>query len=371
MTDPEEPRDLVRSLDTISDVLGGLSAEPVETVDVFYDALCEAICRLTSIRRAVIFLWDGARRTVRVAGSHEVDISVFADDFMNVDLLPAARQALEADTVVESTDHPDVSERYGALVDGRTLIVTPMVAGVRWIGVVIGDRLPDAGALTDSERHLLWSLGKTAALAATARSATRQAMRARELEARIDLAREIHERVVQRLFGVSLALSGDGELDAETRERCRVELQGALQDLRGAVQRPLGRRSPPTDARLVDELRRLEREHARLGLRLVSGDAEQVPAHLEPLVQSVLVEAIRNVQKHAEPTAVDVSVARADRTLVMKITNDGALARPGRPERPGMGLRLAGLEALQYGGLLEFGPEPEGRWQVRLAVPDG
>ncbi len=368
MNADEEPRDLVRSLDTISDVLGGLSAEPAETVDVFYDALCEAICGLTSVRRAVIFLWDGARRTVRAAGSYEVDITVFADDFMNVDLLPAARLALETDEVVQSDDHPVVSERYGTLVSNRTLIVTPMVAGVRWIGVVIGDRMPDAAPLNDAERHLLWSLGKTAALAATARSATRQAMRARELEGRIDLAREIHERVVQRLFGVSMALSGDGELDAQTRERCSEELQGALHDLRDAVQRPLGRRSPPTNATLVDELRRLEREHAALGLRLVAGDASQVPSHLEPLVQSVLVEAIRNVQKHAQPTAVDVSVTRAERTLVLEITNDGALERSGRS---GMGLRLAGLEALQYGGLLEFGPEPEGRWQVRLAVPDG
>lgn len=364
-----EPRDLVRSLDTISDVLGGLSAEPSETVDVFYDALCQAICGLTSIRRAVIFLWDGARRTVRAAGSYEVDIGVFADDFINVDLLPAARHALELDEVVQSDDHPDVSERYGALVNNRALVVTPMVAGGRWVGVVIGDRLPDAAPLTDPELHLLWSLGKTAALAATARTATRQAMRARELEGRIDLAREIHERVVQRLFGVSLALSGGVELDAQAQARCADELQAALHDLRDAVQRPLGRRSPPTASTLADELRRLRHEHTALGLRLVSGDAGQVPAHLEPLAQSVLIEAIRNVQKHADATSIDVSIARSNGTLVVEVLNDGA--HPRSAGRSGMGLRLAALEALQHGGLLEFGPEPVGRWQVRLAVPDG
>ena len=91
-----------------------------------------------------------------------------------------------------------------------------------------------------------------------------------------------------------------------------MELQGALQDLRGAVQRPLGRRSPPTDARRSStSCARLEREHAQLGLRLVSGDAAQVPAHLEPLVQSVLVEAIRNVQKHAAADRASTSRSRA------------------------------------------------------------
>ena len=88
-------------------------------------------------------------------------------------------------------------------------------------------------------------------------------------------------------------------------------------------------------------------------------------------MQSVLVEAIRNVQKHARADGRRRLGRRGPtRTLVLEITNDGALERSGAG-RPGMGLRLAGLEALQYGGLLEFGPEPEGRWQVRLAVPDG
>ena len=34
-----------------------------------------------------------------------------------------------------------------------------------------------------------------------------------------------------------------------------------------------------------------------------------------------------------------------------------------------MGLRLAGFEALQAGGLLEFGAREHDRWQVRLVVP--
>ncbi|CAB4920658.1 unannotated protein [freshwater metagenome] len=359
--------ELVWALDRIANVLGGLPTESGGGADRFYDALGGAICSLTSIRRAVVFLWDEARRTVRVAGRHEIDVSVFDDDFVNLDLLPAARRALEGDQVVESTDHPVVAERYGDIVSNRALTVIPMVAGASWVGVVIGDRPTDAGPLSEAESRLLWSLGKTAALAATARSATRQAMRARELEARIDLAREIHERVVQRLFGVSLALSSEVELDAETRERCRTELQAALHELRDAVQKPLARSSRQTGARLVDELRRLSREHAALGLRLAGGDPADVPEHLEPLVQSVLVEAIRNVQKHAEPTVVDVTVARSDGMLVLEIANDGAVGRSGSS---GMGLRLAAVEALQYGGLLEFGPDGEGRWKVRLAVPD-
>ena len=34
-----------------------------------------------------------------------------------------------------------------------------------------------------------------------------------------------------------------------------------------------------------------------------------------------------------------------------------------------MGLRLAAFEALQQGGVVEFGPVAGDRWRVRLVVP--
>jgi hypothetical protein len=34
-----------------------------------------------------------------------------------------------------------------------------------------------------------------------------------------------------------------------------------------------------------------------------------------------------------------------------------------------MGLRLAAFEALQHGGVVDFGAPEEGSWRVRLVVP--
>ena len=90
------------------------------------------------------------------------------------------------------------------------------------------------------------SLGKAIAMASVAREATAYDERSRQLQQRIDLVREIHEGVVQRLFGVSLALSREELLDAETQQRCALEVQTALGDLRTALQRPLGHSSRPT-----------------------------------------------------------------------------------------------------------------------------
>ena len=231
-----------------------------------------------------------------------------------------------------------------------------MVAAGRWIGVVVGDRPDDAPPLGDAERHLLWTLGKTAALAAMARIATSQAQRARELEDRIDMARDIHDGVIQRLFGVSLALAGDGDLDASARRRCADEIQGALPELREAVQRPL-RRAAAADWHDARGRARAPRGRAS-GARASSSrrrSGATCPTQLQALAQSVLVEAIRNAQKHAHPTSGRRSRRRAsDDAFVLVVTNDGVTGGGGTS---GMGLRLAALEALQHGGVVEFGAQ--------------
>jgi signal transduction histidine kinase len=223
-----------------------------------------------------------------------------------------------------------------------------------------------AAPIDDADRYLLWTLGKAAALASVARSVATQAETARQLEHRIDLAREIHEGVIQRLFGVSMALDGDGDLPADARRRCATETQAALVDLRTALQRPLGRAPRATQTTLGDELKRLARMHPELGLRLEQGTSADVPLSLEPLAQSVLAEAVRNAHKHANPTEVTVRVSLHDGAFVLEIANDGV---NGRQRRPGMGLRLAALEALQSGGVIEFGEREPGTWKVRLVVP--
>jgi signal transduction histidine kinase len=200
-----------------------------------------------------------------------------------------------------------------------------------------------------------------------ARVVSTQFERASQLEQRIDLARELHEGVIQRLFGVSMALDGDGELPASARHRCAEETQAALTDLRAALQRPLGRAPRATKTTLAAEVKRLAVAHPHLGLSLVEGSPADVPPLLEPLAQSVLIEAVRNADKHAQPTHVDVRLSRANGAFWLEIVNDGVTTVR---RRPGMGLRLAALEALQSNGVVEFGERGPGTWQVRLVVPD-
>jgi signal transduction histidine kinase len=248
-----------------------------------------------------------------------------------------------------------------------TLVCTPLSAAGRAYGVICADRGGGRFELSDGERHLLWTLGKTAALVTTARNATRQQERARRLSERLDLAREVHERVLQRLFGVSLALSAEQPLERAERERCRAEMQEALADLRRALERPLAPLPPETGSTLAATLERVCAS-PQLPLAVNWPPNVVVPGELEPLAQSVLAEALRNISKHAEPTRVEVNVDRDADTFTLEVRNDGATRTRGEG---GMGLRLAGFEALQHGGMLEFGATDGDGWRVRLVVPLG
>ncbi len=359
------------ALDVFVALLSGLDDQG-SSGRAFYDSLCEAVCRLTSMERAGLFLYDDVRKLVAPVGSHGVEPGLLDDVYGTLEETPIAQRALGEDSVVEVSERleREVPDRYARFAEVTTLTCTPVSAGGRWLGVIFADRGGGHFTLTEPERHTMWTLGKTAALAASARIATSQQDRARLLSARITLARDIHERVVQRLFGVSLVLGSDRDLSDAERARCNDELQAALADLREALARPL---SPPPQEeaggpRLEDELRRLGRHYKDLPLEVDWEAGAKVPEGSDSLAQSVLAEALRNADKHAEPSRVAVHVGRSDGTFVLEVRNDGVPAHSDGSRGAGMGLRLAGLEALQLGGVVEFGEE-QGEWRVRLVVP--
>jgi signal transduction histidine kinase len=369
---PERPPSLfagVEPLEVFVELLAELDTDTSSTD--FYDRICEAICRLTTMRRAAIFMADPGRRRVRPVGSYGTSFAQLARLQPTPALLstPIARRALLEDQVVVVSEGIEdaVPPEYAELFGITTLVCTPLSAAGRAYGVICADRGGGRFELNDGERHLLWTLGKTAALVATARNATRQEERNRRLGERLELAREIHERVMQRLFGVSLALSAEKPLDGEERERSLAEMKDALSDLRRALERPLAPEPHETGTTLAAELSRLAEAP---GPRVEVGWKEgvTVPAEVEPLAQSVLAEALRNIAKHAHPSQVDVLVGSDDDTFTLEVRNDGV--GPGA-RGAGMGLRLAAFEALQHGGVVEFGAPEPGRWRMRLVVPVG
>ena len=197
------------------------------------------------------------------------------------------------------------------------------------------------------------TLGRLAALAASVERATRQDERARQLNERIELTREIHERVMQRLFGLVLALGSGQPLTAEERQTCHDQLQAVLGDLRSALGRPISiarapaarRRSPSSSAAAPS---------ARPSCGSTGAEAVEVPAHLEELAQSVFLEALRNCEKHARRDA-DRGPRGARPATRSSSRSPTTASSSGAGAGAGLGLRLLTIEALQQDALVEFG----------------
>ncbi|HLY49675.1 MAG TPA: GAF domain-containing protein [Solirubrobacteraceae bacterium] len=363
----------VEPLEVFVELLSDIDVQTSSTE--FYDRICEAICRLTTMRRAAIFMADADRGRVRAVGAHGISVSQLAALRPTLLNTPIAQRALLEDRVVVVSERIEeqVPPEYAEMLGITTLVCTPLSAAGRAYGVICADRGGGRFELSDGERHLLWTLGKTAALVAAARNVTRQQERTRRLSDRLELAREVHERVLQRLFGVSLALSAEQPLDSAQRERCRVEMREALGDLRRALERPLAPLPPETGTTLAEELERVRRSSGMVVDVDWHGDFS-VPSDLEPLAQSVLAEALRNIAKHAQPSRVEVSVARDAETFTLEVSNDGVRSGGRGSGSGGMGLRLAAFEALQHGGIVASGPVEPDSWRVGLVVklgPDG
>jgi signal transduction histidine kinase len=354
----------IASLHLFVSLLGEVEHATPDAPGAFYNRLAEAVCRLGSMRRAVVFVYDDVARRVRVVGSHEIDIELFDGHILAIETAPIAGRALDQDQVLEG-NADELAAPYDTLLGLEHLVCVPLAAGGRGFGVIIAEGADRS--LTDEEREALRSLGKVCALALSARLATRQQSDARHLADRIDLAREIHERVVQRVFGVVMALQSGALLDEADQRRAAAELGAALDDLRDAMGRPLAPTARLVTSTLRDELVRLEGNAPEGAIAVVWQDGVTIPSIFEPVTQSVLGEAIRNARRHASPGRIEVAVRGDADTVELEITNDGvgAAQRGGA----GMGLRIAAFEALQHGASLTFGPTGLEHWHVRLVLP--
>ena len=83
----------ISALHLFVSLLGEVEQASPDAPGAFYNRLAEAVCRLGSMRRAVVFMYDDVARRVRIVGSHEVDIELFDGHNLAIEAArsPAAR----------------------------------------------------------------------------------------------------------------------------------------------------------------------------------------------------------------------------------------------------------------------------------------
>lgn len=350
------------------DVLVGLiaGAEDSESAAHLTDRICEAVCRMTSLTRAVLFLHDPTLGVSRPVGSHGVEPEMIASVAATLDEMPVAQRVLVEDRVIEVSQNLEfeLPARYAGLAGITTITCAPVAAGGNWLGVIVADQGGQDYSLSEEDHQRVHTLARLAAVASTVERSTLARERARSIDNRIEMIREIHDQVVQRLFGLSLALGAEGPLTAEERARCSEEISTVLSQLRSSLGRPVGPRQS-VHSRPFRELAGWFAQSP--GVSLDWEEGLETPAHLDSLSKSALTEGMRNADRHSDEGSVEIRVAGDADTFLVEVINDRV--SPERRPGGGLGLRMLTLEALEHDALVEFGPMEGDRWRFRMLAP--
>jgi two-component system sensor histidine kinase UhpB len=208
-------------------------------------------------------------------------------------------------------------------------------------------------------------------LEAERREAGARSLQAQEAE-RQRLARGLHDEVGQSMTAVLLQLKGlrpaasaeqlqklDGA--QEVVKRSLDDVRRLAQELRPELLDHLGLTSAV--AELVDGFE--QRSHVTVRRRL-QADLPPLDPSVELVVYRVAQESLTNISRHAEATAVDVSLEHGNNTVVLRVVDNGR-GLEGQPE--GGGLRGIRERALIVGGAVAIKAGPDGGVEVRLEVP--
>jgi signal transduction histidine kinase len=190
------------------------------------------------------------------------------------------------------------------------------------------------------------------------------------------IAGDLHDGAVQDLAGVAISLDAaarklDGDPEAaEALRRGASQARGTVRSLRGLLVEiyPPSLQRAGLHAALEDMLAPLAARGIATSLEV--DDGLELGLEREALCFRVAGEAVRNAQKHAAPSRVDVALRRGDEGIELVVKDDGRGFDQAPEERPGhIGTTLLTDLAAEAGGELSIVSEPGRGTTVRLLLP--
>jgi signal transduction histidine kinase len=261
----------------------------------------------------------------------------------------------------------------------RSFLGVPIVSRA---GIIAAFYLTDregANEFSDEDQQLIEMLSAHAALAIESARLYERSRELSAIEERNRLARDLHDSVVQKLFGIVLAARSAGVLlerdPAGAREqvdRLGELAQEAVGELRSLVfqLRPAEVETDglgPALRKHVDVLRRVHRREIELEL---SGRAELAPERAAGVFR-IAQEALTNALRHSDAAHIAVRLSQPNGGLLLTVEDDGVGFDPAAAGVRGRRLGLTSMEerARALGGSLAVSSRPGEGTTVTLEVP--
>ena len=289
---------------------------------------------------------------------------------------PVVAEALKRPETLRRTD-PDVAL---ALL-GRSspaVLVVPVALGSDPLALLV---VAGQGPFHDVDRPAASAFGNQAALALEVARAQDDQRRLALFEERDRIARDLHDSVIQRLFGTGLRMQGLRELVTQPSVEQQLgefvdDLDTTIRDIRRTIF-DLRDTPEPGPVSLRAQLLQTVRDAARtlhVDPRITfTGPLDtKVPDEVRDDVLATLREALSNAARHAEAGQVHVEVTVTEPEpgawlLELSVRDDGRGIRVG--SRAGGGLANMGDRASRWGGRCLVEPNADGGTHVYWSVP--
>ncbi len=201
-------------------------------------------------------------------------------------------------------------------------------------------------------------------------------VRARE-EARLHIARELHDELGQRLSALKLDLASlDQRAGASAFAERTASMLGMLDETMTAVRRITADLRPLMldDLGLNAALEWLARESARrMGIEITVSLGEHDPAldsEASVAVYRMVQEALTNVARYARATDVRIELRESGSALLLTIQDNGVGFAPDATRKTGaFGLLGVSERAYALGGSMQTDNPPGGGARIRVRLP--
>lgn len=257
-------------------------------------------------------------------------------------------------------------------IAGLPVMLVPAVLSVPLTSTGPGDAIAGFAILFAS-----MALGEALRYRAYAR--IRQLEQVKLIE-REQLARDLHDTVAHHVSAIviraqaGLAVSAtDPAAAGEALRVIETEASRTLAEMRSMVRvlRRTGERAELSPAPLVRDLGDLPRVEAGPALDVeITGDVDDLTPALSTTVYRLVQESVTNARRHARHASrIAVSVAADERSVHLRVSDDGDVVHPRSGAAPGYGLLGMAERAGLLGGSLSAGPNSGRGWTVTAVLP--
>lgn len=223
---------------------------------------------------------------------------------------------------------------------------TPIrVRGVVYGNLYLADKL-DGSAFEPDDVAVLETLAIAAGIAISNARLRERISELSVAEERERIARDLHDTVIQRLYGIGLTLQG--VIPAVEGERSKARLQISLDEIDATIRQirtsifelePIAPGARGIRAQVLE----ITTQAARgLGfepeVRFIGPLDTMVDDNFVPHILAVLRESLSNVARHAHAKRVQVEVSLRSRQLTVTVTDDG-VGLPTKNLVPGSGVK--------------------------------